>query len=128
VRLDVPARRPADAHRGERGERHALARPDPSVPCPLDPVPSLGRHVDVVEIQLRQRRRQRVDPIPERSSRVQEYEFATLDEATASAARGRRLERLDPDLDAEACRDAHQLVEEVPVIHSRPLAAPHGAR
>ena len=34
VRLDVPARRPADAHRGERRERHALARPDPSVPLP----------------------------------------------------------------------------------------------
>ncbi len=128
VRLDVPARRPADAHRRERPERHALARLDPSVPCLLDPVPSLGRHVDVVEIQVRQRGRQRADPVPERRPRVQEDELAPLDEAAPPAPGGRRLERLDPDLDAEARGDPHQLVEKLPVIHARPLAAPRGAR
>ena len=87
--------------------------------CLLHPVPSLGRHVDVVEIQVRQRRRQRAEPVPERRPRVQEDELAPLDEAAAPAPGGRRLERLDPDLDAEARRDPHQLVEKVPVIHPR---------
>ena len=127
-RLEIPACRASQAHRGEGRERHPFPGQDPRPPGSLDAVSSLGGQVDVLEVQARQRGGEGADPVAERSSCVQENELSPLDQAAAAAPHRRGLERLDPHLDAQARRDAHQLVEQLPVVHAGPLPAPRSVR